>query len=131
MPGAHRTVPALLGEFTISFVLMTVALCASNSRALVSYTGRFCGVLVATYITFEAPLSGMSMNPARSLASAFAARSWSGLWIYFVAPPLGMLAAGELYARLRGISRVYCAKLNHSGNSRCIFRCEYRAPMEG
>jgi len=49
--------------------------------------------LVATYIILESPLSGMSMNPARSFGSAVAARLWTGLWIYFTAPPLGMLLA--------------------------------------
>jgi len=102
-----------------------MVLCASNTRALAPYTGLLAGALVATYITFEAPVSGMSMNPARSFASALAADSWSSLWIYFVAPPLGMLAAGEIYVRLRGVRRVFCAKLNHSGSAPCIFLCRH------
>jgi len=129
MPGPHGTPAALMGEFAISFVLMTVALQASNSRKLAPYTAILCGILVATYITFEAPLSGMSMNPARSFASAFAAGSWRDIWIYFVAPPLGMLSAAESFAGLQR-RRVYCAKLNHGANDDCIFQCEYHALME-
>ena len=129
MPGRYGTAAAFIGEFAISLVLMTVALRASNSRRLAPYTGVLCGMLVATYIMFEAPLSGMSMNPARSLASAFAARGWGEIWIYFVAPPLGMLSAGELFAGLQK-RRVYCAKLNHGRNRDCIFQCEYHALME-
>jgi len=125
MPGMGGVARALAGEFTISFFLMTMVLCASNTRALAPYTGILAGALVATYITFEAPISGMSMNPARSFASAVAASSWSSLWIYFVAPPLGMLAASEIYVRLRGARRVFCAKLNHSGSTHCIFLCRY------
>ena len=57
---------------------------------------RYAGALVATYIMVEAPLSGMSMNPARTLASAAPAGVWDAVWIYFIAPPLGMLLAGLL-----------------------------------
>jgi len=98
-------------------------LVASNDRRLSAYTPFLCGALVATYIAVEAPLSGMSMNPARSFASALAAGHWGSLWIYFAAPPLGMLAAAEAYVRARGIRRVLCAKLDHRGVGPCIFRC--------
>jgi len=86
----------------------------------------FAGVLVAVYISLEAPLSGMSMNPARTLGSALAANAWDSLWIYFTAPPLGMLLAGEVYLRFRGRRNVFCAKLHHDNTKRCIFRCNYR-----
>jgi aquaporin Z len=98
---------------------------ASNSARLAPWTGVLCGGLVAAYITIEAPLSGMSMNPARSLASAAGAGLSSGLWIYFVAPPLGMLLAAEAYTRLGARRRVHCAKLHHRNGQRCIFRCGY------
>jgi aquaporin Z len=67
----------------------------------------------------------MSMNPARTLGSALPARVWTGLWVYFTAPLLGMLTGAELY---RAISRrgVACAKLHHQNRYRCIFRCGYR-----
>jgi aquaporin Z len=80
-----------------------------------------------TYIVVEAPLSGMSMNPARSLGSAVAAGSWHDLWLYVVAPPLGMLLADELYTRLRGAGAVLCAKLHHPRSGPCIFACHYAA----
>jgi hypothetical protein len=53
-------------------------------------------VLVACFVTFEAPLSGMSMNPARSLASAAPAGLWQHFWIYVLAPVLGMASAALL-----------------------------------
>lgn len=68
----------------------------------------------------------MSLNPARSIASAAASQIWAGLWIYFTAPPLAMLLAAECYIRLWGRSAVYCAKLHHHNDRRCIF-CESRA----
>ena len=73
----------------------------------------------------EAPISGMSLNPARTLGSAVAAGAWADLWIYFTAPPLGMLLASELYIRLQGYGAVLCAKLVHPRSGRCIFRCTY------
>ena len=122
---------ALIAEFVISFFTMTAVLVASNSRSLAPFTGLICGILVACYATFESPISGFSMNPARSFASAVGAWDWQFLWIYFVAPPLGMLAASEVYVRARGPRRVFCAKLNHSGQSRCIFHCNHAALQEG
>jgi aquaporin Z len=81
---------------------------------------------VATFITIEAPLSGMSMNPARTVGSGFWAHDWTAVWVYFTAPPLGMLLAAELYLRRYGRDRIFCAKLHHQNGKRCIF-CEARA----
>ncbi len=133
LPGPAGALGAFVAEMAITFVLMSVVLRASNTAGLARFTGLFAGALVATYITLEAPLSGMSMNPARSLASALPARTWPTLWIYVLAPPLGMLAAAELYVRRRGLAAVFCAKLQHDTTQRCIFRCRYaeRAPARG
>ena len=125
VPGSAGIAPAFLAEVVITFVLMTVVLRVSNTARLATYTGIFAGALVATYITFEAPVSGMSMNPARSLASAVPAGTWDALWIYFLAPPIGMLLAAELYVRRQGLARVFCAKLHHDRASRCIFHCRF------
>ncbi|HEU4430908.1 MAG TPA: aquaporin, partial [Myxococcota bacterium] len=67
------------------------------------------------------------MNPARTLASALGAGSFTALWLYFAAPLLGMLLAAECYLRVRGAQRVHCAKLHHENAQRCIFRCDYGA----
>ena len=127
LPGSRGVGIAFAAEVAISFLLMTVVLNASNSARLASLTGVFAGVLVALYISLEAPLSGMSMNPARTFASAFSGRIWNALWVYFTAPPLGMLLAAELYVRTRGKSAVFCAKLHHDNHQWCIFRCNYQA----
>ena len=122
------TVPGPLGagvafgaEVAISFGLMWAVLLVSNIPRIAGLTGVVAGTLVAAYITFEAPLSGMSMNPARTVASALFAAHWSAVWIYFVAPALGMLAAGELYLRFEHRRGVHCAKLCHDERVRCIF----------
>jgi aquaporin Z len=101
--------------------MMTVVLNASNHHKLHRYTGLFAGMLVATYITLEAPFSGMSMNPARTMGSAYSADIWKAIWVYFTAPPLGMLTAAEIYLWHSGRASVKCCKLHHDNSKRCIF----------
>lgn len=122
-PGPSGAGIAFVAEAVITFLLMSVILAATNTPRLARYTGLFAGTLVAMYITLEAPLSGMSMNPARTFGSALPARIWTALWIYFTAPPLGMLLAAEVYGRCRGRRHVICAKLHHQNTKRCIFAC--------
>ena len=124
-PGERGEAAAFISEFLIAFLLMTVILNVSNSRKYERFTGLAAGTMVMLFIAFEAPLSGMSMNPARSFASDFVGMQWNGIWIYFVAPVIGMMTAAEVFVRRRGIRSVICAKLNHSGTVRCIFRCGY------
>ena len=124
-PGMWGVAAAFMGELVITFCLATTVLFVSNSRALAKLTPFFAASLVAAYITLEAPFSGMSMNPARTLGSALPAHAFHAIWIYFVAPPLAMLAAAELYLWARSSRAVYCAKLHHHNDTRCIFRCRY------
>ena len=101
--------------------MMLMVLYATNTPKLARYTGIFAGSLVALYITFEAPLSGMSINPARTIASALPSGIWTAAWMYFVAPVGGMLLAGEIYWGLHKGARIACAKWNHDIRHRCIF----------
>jgi aquaporin Z len=123
VPGSTGVYVAFAAEFVIAFILMTVVLNVSSRDAISRYTGLFAGMLVATFITFEAPYSGMSMNPARTFGSAVSANLWTSIWIYFLAPPAAMLLAAEVFLKVRG--RIGCAKLHHTNNKRCIF-CEYQ-----
>jgi aquaporin Z len=123
LPGPHGMGVAFVAEFVIAFFLMTTVLLVSNTPNLARFTGLFAGALVAAYITFEAPLSGMSMNPARTFGSAFAGHLWTGLWIYFTAPVLAMQLAATIYSRSK--RPVYCAKFHHYNRARCIFRCAF------
>ena len=127
LPGTNGPIVALLAEIIISFILMSVILTVSNTKRLARWTGMFAGALVATYITIESPISGMSMNPARTFSSAVGAQVWMSLWVYFVAPPIGMLLAAEVYQRMNIGRAVVCAKLHHHNNQRCIFRCNFEA----
>ena len=125
-PGSHGAGIAFAAEVLISFSLMFVVLIASNSRAVSRYTPYMVGGLYAVFITLEAPLSGMSMNPARTFGPAFLGSYWHGLWIYFLAPTLGMLIAAELFLWLRCGIGPYCAKLHHANHERCVFRHGHR-----
>jgi len=124
-PGAYGLAAAFVGELLISFLQMTVVLRVSKDSRLARFTGLIAGGLVATYISIESPLSGMSMNPARTFASAFPGQLWAGCWIYFTAPLLGMLSAAQVHLWKQGKAGINCAKLHHQNNKRCIF-CEYQ-----
>jgi aquaporin Z len=104
VPGVCGYTEAFIAELTLSFILKTVLLFVSNHDNLARYTPYVAGALIATYITFEAPLSGMSTNPARTFGSAFYARCWRGIWIYFTAPPVGMLGRRGGFCGLVGVS---------------------------
>jgi aquaporin Z len=128
LPGPRGEWVAFVAELIIASILMSVVLRVSNTPFLARYTALFAGALVATFITFESPLSGMSMNPARTFASAFGGQLWTGLWIYFTAPVIAMQLAAWVYLREQGV--VYCAKFHHHNNQRCIFNCRFRDLLE-
>jgi aquaporin Z len=121
LPGIYGDTIAFVAELAISFILMGAILFASNHEVLARYTHHFAAILAALYIAFESPLSGMSTNPARTFGPALYVRYWHTLWIYFIAPPLGMLAAAEVVLAARERQDLYCAKLHHHNDKRCIF----------
>lgn len=120
MPGIYGATLAFLAELGISFLLMSAILFASNHKALERYAHYLAATLIATYIAFESPISGMSTNPARSFGPALNASYWHALWIYFLAPPSGMLSAAEVFLLARRGQGPYCAKLHHRNDKRCI-----------
>ena len=120
-PGVYGAAVAFAAELAISFILMITVLLVTNHERLARYTPYFVGSLYALNITFETPLSGMSMNPARTFGPAAYGGYWHTLWIYFVAPTIGMLVAAMVFLRARHAAPPYCAKLHHANNKRCIF----------
>ena len=121
-PGMLGIAVAFVSELVISAIMMAMVLRTTSSERWRRYTGLFAGLLVATYITIESPLSGMSMNPARTVASALAAHRWIAAWIYFVAPLTGMLIAAESFLRTRARRKIPCGKVMHA--EPCLF-CEH------
>jgi aquaporin Z len=119
VPGMAGVLAAFTAELVISFGMLFIILRVAAHPRHASRAGWVAGGLVALYISVEAPLSGMSMNPARSFASAAPAALWQHLWIYFIAPPLGMCLAAAAF-RWREGKAALCAKLVHDANTPCI-----------
>jgi aquaporin Z len=131
VPGDQGPLAAFVAELVIAFVTMMTVLVVSNTPRFARSTGLCVGVLIVVYITVEAPLSGFGMNPARTFASALPSNTWTGFWVYLIAPPLGMLLAAQTYLALRGAANVFCAKLHHPNHKRCIFCASRRAAQPG
>ena len=125
VPGPAGTSAAFAAELAISFGMMAMILIVSNTPRWSRLTGVLAACLVALYISVESPISGMSMNPARSFAPAAAAGFLQVWWVYIVAPLAGMLGAAEIYVRRYGHAAVRCAKLHHGGHGACHFHCHF------
>jgi aquaporin Z len=124
LPGPAGDAVAFAAETAISFALMATVLAFIGSSRLIRFTGLAIGCLVALFIVVEGPLSGTSMNPARTLASALPLTMWHHLWLYLLGPTLGMLLAAQLILYIRRGTPRACAKLLHPHNLRCI-HCGY------
>ena len=101
VPGKSGVALAFLLEFIISFILISVVLFMGTRKEWNRYTSYVVSALIIIFITFEAPYSGMSMNPARTFASAIVAGEWKSLWLYCTAPLLGMLAGEYLHVKTK------------------------------
>jgi aquaporin Z len=96
VPGQAGIGIAFVMEFLISLLLIVVVLVTEDKKKLEKYTPWIVSALITVYITFEAPYSGMSMNPARTFASAIVAGQWKAFWLYCTAPVLGMWVGASL-----------------------------------
>lgn len=130
VPGPAGAGAAFVAETAIACGMMLMVLFVTNTPKLARFTGLFAGTLVFLYITFEAPLSGMSINPARTAASAMPSGLWTGGWIYFTAPVLGMFLAAQIYRSVDSASSLACPKYHHGTKQRCIF-CGQSGAVEG
>ncbi len=92
IPGTGYTaVQALLGE-TITTICLVVGLFVFlGHKRLRKHTPLLFPFLYAVMVYLEAPISGTSTNPARSVGPSVVAGVWSGWWIYFIGPLAGML----------------------------------------
>jgi len=114
---------AWVAEFCIAFITMSVVMASNKRPRLAPFTGCLAAALVATYITFEAPFSGMSLNPARSFGSAVFAHTLDTIWLYLTAPVAGMFAGIELHRALTSEHHRLCGKLTHSRTVECFIPC--------
>jgi len=125
VPGRYGTEAAFFAEFFMASLLMAVVLWFSNRPTFSQYTPYLVGVLITFYILIFAPVSGFSINPARTVGSAVFAGVWTAIWLYFVAPVMGMMIAAEAHLRVYGIESILCAKLHPDPRYPCPFRCHY------
>jgi aquaporin Z len=125
VPGQYGTGAAFLAELFMASVLMTLVLLLSNRVHLATYVSYVVGGVIVFCVFVFAPVSGFSINPARTTGSAFFAGVWTAGWLYFVAPLLGMFSAAEIYVRINGRDRVLCAKLHPDSAFPCPFVCRF------
>lgn len=81
--------------------MLVIVAVATDTRAVGQAAAIAIGATVALGALVGGPISGASMNPARSLGPAVVSGDLSGLWIYLVAPPIGAVAAVAVYRYLR------------------------------
>ncbi|CAN6890523.1 unnamed protein product [Brassica oleracea] len=80
---------------------------ATDRRANRSFAGVAIGATVVLNILFSGPISGASMNPARSLAPAYIWGCYKDLWLYIVSPVIGALTGAWIYNILRSTNKSY------------------------
>ena len=125
VPGQYGTAAAFLAEIFMAILLMGAVLWTSNRPSVARFTSYLVGILIVFYILLFAPVSGFSINPARTTGSAAFAHVWTEVWVYFTAPVIGMMVAAEIYLRRYGANRILCAKLHRDPKYPCPFLCHY------
>ncbi|CAN8232892.1 unnamed protein product [Cochlearia groenlandica] len=93
---------ALVAEIIISFLLMfVISGIATDNRAIGELAGLAVGMTIMLNVFVAGPISGASMNPARSLGPAIVLRQYKGIWVYIVGPFIGIMAGGFVYNFIR------------------------------
>jgi aquaporin Z len=112
-----------LTEMLLTCLLVLLIFIFVSSHRLMRWTPLMNWLLVATMVWLESPISGTSLNPARSIGPALLTWLWTSQWLYCIAPPLGGLLAVGLF-RLLSISErdVLTGKLFHAEQYRSIFK---------
>ncbi len=115
VPGpAYSVWLAVVGEIATTFALVILLFVFLGHNKIRRFTPLLLPFLYALMVFLEAPLSGTSTNPARSLGPAVVASDWQSWWVYWLGPALGALIAVAAHRRtwLRALE-VDVAKLYH------------------
>jgi aquaporin Z len=115
LPGAgYGAAAATLGEMATTFALIIGLFLFVRHPRMRPFTPMLFPFLYAIMVYLEAPVSGTSTNPARSLGPAVVSGAWQDWWVYWIGPVLGMLVAVAFYKRswLRHLE-IEVAKLYH------------------
>ncbi|XP_073138956.1 probable aquaporin NIP-type [Henckelia pumila] len=95
-------VQSLVLEFITSFLLMfVISGVATDNRSIGELAGIAVGMTIIVNVLVAGPISGASMNPARTIGPALIMREFQGLWIYIVGPILGTIVGGFAYNLIR------------------------------
>ena len=88
-------------EFILTFILMIV-ICSSavHGKATKDFAGLAIGLTVGLESMFAGPITGASMNPARSIGPAIVSGNFEHLWIYILATCLGAMAASMVFLKI-------------------------------
>jgi aquaporin Z len=107
-PGHFGLGAALLAEALLTFVFLTVILGATSKRAVAGFAGIPIGLTLTLVHLVGIPITNVSVNPARSTGPALFVGGWAleQLWVFWLAPIAGAVAAGLLGAWLHEDSRV-------------------------
>jgi len=93
---------AVIWEFIITFILMfTICGVATDHRAINELSGVAVGAALLLNVIIAGPVTGASMNPARSIGPAMVAGNYKNVWVYIVGPTLGAIFATVVYALIR------------------------------
>lgn len=96
-PGIYGTASAFVTELVISAIFMLLILFGNDAERIRKYLPYYIASLIMLYVNLTIHVSGFSMNPARSFASALPSGIWSYFWLYCLAPVMGMLFSTECY----------------------------------
>jgi MIP family channel proteins len=98
LPLGDNWLQAFILEMVLTFILMFVIFGSGlDRRAPIGFAGIAIGLTVMVEAAVMGPITGASMNPARSIAPALVAGLWQHHWVYWVAPILGAQLAGWVY----------------------------------
>ncbi|XP_010461016.1 PREDICTED: aquaporin NIP3-1-like isoform X1 [Camelina sativa] len=105
---SNSNTTSFIMEFIATFNLMfVISAVATDKRATGSFAGIAIGATVVLDILFSGPISGASMNPARSLGPALIWGCYNDLWLYIVSPIIGALSGAWTYDMLRSTKKSY------------------------
>ncbi|XP_044468986.1 probable aquaporin NIP-type [Mangifera indica] len=93
---------SLAAEIIISFLLMfVISGVTTDNRAIGELGGLAVGMTIMLNVFVAGPVSGASMNPARSLGPAIVKHEYRGIWVYMIGPVIGTVAGGFAYNLIR------------------------------
>ena len=98
-PGGYSLTAAVITEIVMTFMFLIVILGSTHHRAPVGFAGIAIGLALTLIHLISIPVTNTSVNPARSTGPALFVGGWalSQLWVFWLAPIVGALAAGWLH----------------------------------